>query len=100
MRVQGAVMRSQRVRSCGCEDLDPIGSLRPRPITLAAARRESSWPVGRSELTLRLYVFLHTFRYRETTILFFSPHRLGDLGDFIYASLYVSPLPLTCVSCV
>jgi len=73
-----------------------IGSLRLRPITPASSQRDlAGRSIGRSvgslELTLNLYVFLHTFRYRHDILL--TTPRFEDL-------IYASRWPLTCASCV
>lgn len=91
---------SQRVRSRGCEDLAILCSDRISPALANYTRqlaerdlagRSIGRPAGRSvgslELTLNLYVFLHTFRYRHDILL--TTPRFEDL---IYASRYAGPL--------
>lgn len=85
-----SVVAGARISILSSDRISPA----PANYTRQLAER-SSWPLGRPigrpagslELTLNLYVFLHTFRYRHDILL--TTPRFEDL---IYASRYFCPL--------
>lgn len=97
VRVPGAVVRSQRVRSRGCEDLDS-DRISPAPANYTRQLSErSSWSVDRSTSRLARVNVEPCSCIRFAIAPRYPSHHSSFRGSYLRVTLR---WPLTCASCV